>query len=99
MRSNRSARSIRNQVSKQIEDNMGGLQAEIDERDQARRLEATQQYDEGTDIDQDLTVCDAFTNRILRDCKETALGTSLMTELKYFIESLELNYMIAEFPI
>jgi len=41
-------------------------------------------------LDADITIFDAFTQRILRDCKETALGTCLTMDLQRFIDSLDM---------
>ena len=46
-----------------------------------------------------LSVIQAFTQKIMLACRESALGTCLMAELERFIDALEMHPQISDFPI
>ena len=46
-----------------------------------------------------MTILDAFAGKILPSCKQSALGTSVISEIQRFVEILELYKQVADFPI
>ena len=46
-----------------------------------------------------ISILNAFAAKLLPECKNSPLGTSLIGELQRFIEVLEMYKPVAEFPI
>ena len=46
-----------------------------------------------------LSVIEAIATCIIKECRESALGTCLLFELERFVDSLTMNPLIADFPM
>lgn len=51
------------------------------------------------EVEVKLSVIQAFTQKIILTCKDSALGTCLMAELERFVDALEMHQNISDFPI
>lgn len=58
-----------------------------------------EEVEDEDDIEESMTIKEAFTNIILQECKESPLGTCLIREMQRFVEILDLYRPIADFHI
>ena len=72
---------------------------QIDKVDQSSDGSARSSYISQAEARHNYTVYEAFTNDVFMACKQSALGTCMISELRRFVEALEIYKPIADFKI